>query len=98
MGDPLAMSDHDAELDAIVALLASAGLLIETTEDGKPALQLTPKGAQVASQMAIGHEDDAFAMFTALLDAAEGGMSARQPRRREMRRGPPLAGRAPSPN
>ena len=32
------MGDHDAELDAIVAMLASAGLLIETTEDGKPAL------------------------------------------------------------
>ena len=28
--------DHDAELDAIVAMLASAGLLIETTEDGEP--------------------------------------------------------------
>ena len=28
--------DHDAELDEIVAMLASAGLLIETTEDGEP--------------------------------------------------------------
>ena len=36
--DPLAMGDHDAELDEIVAMLASAGLLIETTEDGQPAL------------------------------------------------------------
>ena len=46
---PLAMTeDHDAELNDIVAMLASAGLLIETTEDGRPALQLTPKGAQVA--------------------------------------------------
>ena len=63
--------DHDAELDAIVAMLASAGLLIETTEDGRPALQLTPKGAQVATQMAMGHEDDAAALLDALLDAAE---------------------------
>jgi hypothetical protein len=30
--------DHDAELDAIVAMLESAGLLIETTEDSEPAL------------------------------------------------------------
>jgi len=30
-------------------MLASAGRLIETTVDGKPALQLTPKGAQVAT-------------------------------------------------
>ena len=51
--------DHDAELDAIVAMVASAGLLIETTEDGKPALQFTPKGAQVARQMAMGSEDEA---------------------------------------
>ena len=66
------MPDHDTELDAIVAMLASAGLLIETTEDGKPALQLTPKGVQVARQMAMSSEDDAFAMFSALLDAADG--------------------------
>jgi len=58
--------DHDAELDEIVAMLESAGLLVETTEDGKPALQLTTQGAQVATQMAMGHEDDA----AALLDAA----------------------------
>jgi len=48
-------------------MLASAGRLIETTVDGKPALQLTPKGAQVATWMAMDHEDDA----AALLDAAE---------------------------
>jgi hypothetical protein len=27
--------DHDAELDEIVATLEDAGLLLETTEDGK---------------------------------------------------------------
>ena len=69
--------DHDAELDEIVAMLESAGLLIETTEDGKPALQLTPKGAQVARQMAMSSEEDAFAMFDALLDAADGGTPPR---------------------
>ena len=52
-------------------------LLIETTEDGKPALQLTPQGAQVANQMAMSSEDDALAMFDALLDAAEADTSAR---------------------
>jgi len=72
------MSDHDAELDEIVAMLESAGLLIETTEDGKPALQLTAKGAQVATQMAMSSEDDAAAMFNALLYAAEA-----DPRREE---------------
>jgi hypothetical protein len=67
MCDPLAMTeDHDAELDAIVAMLESAGLLTQTIDEGQPALQLTPKGAQVATQMAMGHEDDA----AALLDAA----------------------------
>jgi hypothetical protein len=77
------MPDHDAELDDIVTMLESAGLLIETTEDGKPALQLTPKGAQVATQMAMGHEDDAAALLDALLDAAEADTSPRHPRRRE---------------
>jgi hypothetical protein len=77
------MPDHDAELDDIVTMLESAGPLIETTEDGKPALQLTPKGAQVATQMAMGHEDDAAALLDALLDAAEADTSPRHPRRRE---------------
>ena len=61
------------KLDEIVALLESAGLLIETTEDGKPALQLTAKGAQVATQMAMGHEDDAATLLDALLDGGPSG-------------------------
>ena len=69
--------DHETELDELVEMLESAGLLIETTEDGKPALQLTPKGAQVATQMAMSSEDDVFAMFDALLDAAEADVAAR---------------------
>ena len=55
----------------MVAMLESAGLLIQTIDEGKPALQLTPKGAQVATQMAMGHEDDAAALLDALLDATE---------------------------
>ena len=65
-------ADHDAELGEIVAMLESAGLLLETTEDGRLAVQLTPKGAQTATQMAMSSEDDALAMFNALLNAAEG--------------------------
>ena len=68
--------DHDAELDEIVAMLESAGLLIQTIDEGKPALQLTPKGAQGATQMAMSSEDDAFAMFNSLLDAADGDTTA----------------------
>jgi len=38
--------DHDAELDAIVAMLSEAGMVEAFTEDdGKPALRLTPGGA-----------------------------------------------------
>ena len=69
--------DHEAELDEMVAMLESAGLLIQTVDEGKPSLQLTPKGAQVARQMAMSSEEDAFAMFDALLDAADGGTPPR---------------------
>ena len=38
------MADHDAELDAIVAMLSEAGMVEAfTDEDGKPALRLTPR-------------------------------------------------------
>lgn len=67
----LSPQDHAAELDELVVMLESAGLLIQTIDEGKPALQLTPKGAQVARQMAVSSEDDAFAMFSALLDATQ---------------------------
>jgi hypothetical protein len=39
--------------------------------DGREAWTLTPTGVQVATQMAMSNEEDAFAMFDALLDAAE---------------------------
>ena len=48
----------------------------QTIDEGQPALQLTPKGARVATQMAMSSEDDALAMFNALLDAAESDTSA----------------------
>ena len=64
------IEDHEAELDALVAMLEAAGLLRQTIDEGKPALQLTAKGAQVANQMAMSSEDEAFAMFGALLDAS----------------------------
>ena len=67
------MTDHDAELIAIVAMLSEAGLVEQyTNEDGKEALRLTPKGAQLGRAMAIGGEDvDAEAILDALLDAKE---------------------------
>jgi len=67
------MTDPDAELDAIVAMLEEAGLIEQyTNEDGKEALRLTPKGPQLGRAMAIGGEDvDAEAVLDALLDAKE---------------------------
>lgn len=73
--------DHKTELGEPVAMLESAGLLIQTVDEGKPALQITPKGAQVARQMAMSSEEDAFAMHQRL-------WTARLGRRRPGRRGP----------
>ena len=67
----LTTEDHEAELDEMVAMLESAGLLIQTTEDGKPALQLTPNGAQVARQLAMSREAGQDALLEALLDASQ---------------------------
>jgi hypothetical protein len=47
--DRAAITDHDGELDEIVATLESADLRIAVTEDDKPALQLTERDAQVGS-------------------------------------------------
>ena len=70
------IEDHEAELNEMVAMLESAGLLRQTVDEGESALQLTPTGAQVATQMAMSSEEDALAMFDALLDAAEADQSA----------------------
>jgi hypothetical protein len=67
----------DAELDAIVADLETAGLLtIGTDAEGAVTWTLTPKGEQVAIQMAMSAEDDALELLTVLLDAAEVDPSA----------------------
>ena len=64
------MSDHDAEMDAILELLEGAGLVEQYTDDeGKEAMRLTPDGARVARQMAM--SDDPEAALNSLLDATE---------------------------
>ncbi len=66
------MSDHDAETDAIVAELEKAGLVETFTNDeGKAAMRLTPKGAQLGRSMALGGDEDAAVVLDALLDKAE---------------------------
>ena len=46
-----------------------AGLLtVGTDTQGRETWALTPMGAQVAMQMAMSSEEDALAMFTALLE------------------------------
>ena len=63
------MPDRDAELDKIVAMLSEAGLIEgDVNEDGKDALRLTPKGAQLGRAMGMAGEDaDAEATSIALL-------------------------------
>jgi hypothetical protein len=62
----------DEETDAIVAELRDAGLLtIATDAEGRETWTLTPAGAQVARQPAMGDE----ATFNAILDAVEAGTS-----------------------
>jgi hypothetical protein len=61
------------ERDAMIAELVEAALLtVGTDAQGRETWTLTPKGAQVATQMAMGHEDDAAALLDALLEAAGG--------------------------
>lgn len=64
------MTDHAAEMDAIVAMLEDAGLIEHHTDDGKPALRLTERGAQVGRAVAMtGDDAEAEAVLAALLDA-----------------------------
>ena len=68
----------DAEMDAMIAEMVQADLLtVGTDAQGRETWALTPKGAQVATQMAMSSEDDALAMFDALLHAAAADTSAR---------------------
>jgi hypothetical protein len=65
------MTDHDAEMDAIVAELEAAGLVtVGTDADGHETWTLTEMGAQLARQMSMSSEDDAAALLDALLEAA----------------------------
>ena len=72
---PARMTDErpsDEEMDAMIAEMVAAGLLtVGIDAQGRETWALTPKGAQVATQMAMSSEDDALAMFNALLDAAD---------------------------
>ena len=56
--------------------MVEAGLLtVGTDAEGREMWTLSPKGAQIATQMAMSSEDDALAMFNALLHAAEADTS-----------------------
>ena len=65
------VTDHDAALDALVDMLTDAGMVEEyTDDDGKPALRLTARGAQVGRALAMAGEDaEPETMLAALLDA-----------------------------
>ena len=68
------MSDHGADLDAIVAMLSDAGLVeAYVDEGGQPALRLTERGAQMGRALAMSGEDaDADAVLAALLESDTG--------------------------
>ena len=61
----------DEEITAIMAELEAAGLLtIRVDAERRETWVLTPMGAPVPNQMAMGHEDHAV-MLDALLDASQ---------------------------
>lgn len=61
--------DPDAELDAILEQVESAGLVEQfTDEEGRPAMRLTPEGVRVARQLAMLGEDGQDELMEALLD------------------------------
>jgi hypothetical protein len=54
------MTEHDAEMDALMQPLVEAGLLeLFTDDDGDEATRLTPEGERVARQLAMGADEDA---------------------------------------
>ncbi len=58
------------EYETIVAMLSEAGLVESyVTEDGADALRLTERGEQVGRALAMAGDDDANAVFDALLEA-----------------------------
>lgn len=65
------MTDHDAELDAIVMMLTEAGHpIVHERPDGGVDYQLTPEGAQVARQLAMSSADQD-ALYESLLGTAD---------------------------
>ncbi len=67
------MTDHEPDLQATIDMLVEAGMVEEyTNEDGKPALRLTPKGAQMGRALAMAGDDaDPDAIPEALMIATE---------------------------
>jgi hypothetical protein len=54
------MTDHDAQLEALMRQLVTAGLLETfTDDDGDEAMRLTADGEKVARQLALGADEDA---------------------------------------
>jgi hypothetical protein len=54
------MTEHDAEMDALMQSLVEAGLLeLFTDDDGDEAMSLTADGEKVARQLALGADEDA---------------------------------------
>jgi hypothetical protein len=69
------MTEHDAEMDAMMEQLVTAGLLETfTDDDGDEAMRLTPDGEKVARQLAMSDEDG---LMEALLGDAETSEDAR---------------------
>jgi hypothetical protein len=58
------MPDHDAEIDAMMEQLVTAGLIEVFTDDGgDQAMRLTPEGERVARQLAMSDDDDQDALL-----------------------------------
>lgn len=67
------MTDPDAELDTIVAMLGDAGRIVSYVDDeGQNSMRLTERGAQMGRALAVAG-DDAESVLAALLDAAGPG-------------------------
>ncbi len=61
------MTDHDAEMDALLDQLEAAGMVEVYTDDGQQAMRLTPDGERVARQLAMAGEDGQDALLAGLL-------------------------------
>lgn len=65
------MTDHGAEMDAILKLLECAGLVeVYANADGTQVMRSTDDGERVARQMAMSEDPDA--VLDALLEARSG--------------------------